>query len=131
MTESVSVKNKFKRGELRTLSTALIEKHWAANPQLHKEETNLDELAALHVKAFGFELPIARTHVRWMVREGLVKNGETLSKMWPKKSTRIAKDGMPEITAPRLVHSKKEAVKPAKEVKTSKSKAKAPKRKAA
>lgn len=111
----------FKRGELRSLSTALIEGYWKKHPALTKSETSLDDLAHLHMKEFGFDLPTARTHVRWQIREGLVKDGELLAQSFPKKSPKFVvagevtkKEPAPAKSAPRLVHDNKTKVKKAK-----------------
>jgi len=91
---------KLKRGELRTLSAALIEKY---------QSCTFDEIAQLHVEAFGFKLPTARIHIRWMIREGLVNNGAVISERWPRRGRKIKSDFEPEVssvkTAPEIIHT--------------------------
>jgi hypothetical protein len=66
----------FKRGEIRALSIQIVEKN-SAEPF----ETVVD----LTAEAFGWQKAQARTHVRWLVREGLVNKTPGIE-AWPKRA---------------------------------------------
>lgn len=81
---------KLKRGELRILSASLIEQN---------SSKSFDEIVQLHIEAFEFDMPTARTHIRWMIREGLVIDGENISKNWPRRA-RKSKEVSTKKTSP-------------------------------
>lgn len=66
----------FKRGEIRALSISIVEKN-SAEPF----ETVVD----LTSEAFGWQKGQARTHIRWLVREGLVNKTPGIE-AWPKRA---------------------------------------------
>jgi DNA-binding transcriptional ArsR family regulator len=70
----------FGRGEVRKLSIDLIEKN---------RDEPFDTIVELTSEAFGMTQPQARSHVRWLVREGLVNKAEELQASWPKRARKV------------------------------------------
>jgi len=79
MTANVKPAKRFARGDFRRRSVELVE----ANLSLP-----LDEIVAIIAESFEMELPAARTHVRWLVREGFVNDPKGYIKSWPKRAPR-------------------------------------------
>ncbi len=69
----------FKRGEVRKLSIELVERY-SAEP--------FETVVELTSEAFGFTKEQARTHIRWLVREGLVNKTDGIN-AWPKRARKV------------------------------------------
>ena len=98
----------FKRGEIRALSIQTVERN-SAEPF----ETVVDLLA----EQFGWQKGQARTHARWLVREGLVNKTEGIL-AWPKRA-RKEKSAETKVTK-KVTKSKSTKVKKTEKVKTEK-----------
>ena len=94
----------FARGELRILSAALIE----AN-----RDKTISEVAALHVRDFGFhEFKVAVVHIRWMLREGLVNDASTLAETWSRKNEKVVFTVAPPVDSEETKAPKAKRIRP-------------------
>lgn len=90
----------FKRGEIRGLSISIVERN-SAEP--------FETIVDLTAEAFGWQKAQARTHIRWLVREGLVNKTESIL-AWPKRA-RKEKTAVEKVKKTKTAKSKKTSVK--------------------